>query len=92
MTMTFAGKRVVVTGASSGIGQAAATILLEQGAQVICVGRKKSGLQAIADRFPDMAIPLAADLSSAMAIEVAGRRGQGNARRFGYPGEQCRAQ
>jgi NADP-dependent 3-hydroxy acid dehydrogenase YdfG len=70
MTMTFEGKRVLVTGASSGIGQAVATILLEQGARVICVGRKKSSLQDTADKFPDMAIPLVADLSSAMEIEA----------------------
>ena len=70
MTMTFEGKRVLVTGASSGIGQAVATILLEQGARVICVGRKKSSLQDTADKFPDTAIPLVADLSSAMEIEA----------------------
>ena len=70
MTMTFEGKRVLVTGASSGIGEAVTTMLLERGAQVICVGRKKSSLQDIADSYPDMAIPLAADLSSQTAIEA----------------------
>jgi 3-hydroxy acid dehydrogenase / malonic semialdehyde reductase len=70
MTMTFDGKRALVTGASSGIGQAVAAVLLERGAQVICVGRRRPSLQHIADRFPDMAIPVAADLSSQTAIEA----------------------
>jgi 3-hydroxy acid dehydrogenase / malonic semialdehyde reductase len=70
MTIAFEGKRVLVTGASSGIGEAVTTDLLARGAQVICVARKTASLQRIAARFPDMAIPLAADLSSQTAIEA----------------------
>jgi 3-hydroxy acid dehydrogenase / malonic semialdehyde reductase len=70
MTTTFDGKRALVTGASSGIGEAVAMILLQQGAQVICVGRQKPRLQRVADQFPGMAIPVVADLSSQTAIEA----------------------
>jgi 3-hydroxy acid dehydrogenase/malonic semialdehyde reductase len=70
MNGRFEGKCALVTGASSGIGEAIAAILLEQGARVICVGRKKHGLQQIADRFPDTAIPATADLSSPTEIEA----------------------
>ena len=69
MTVIFEGKRVLVTGASSGIGHAAAELLLERGAQVICVGRKNDSLQDIAGKFPERAIALAADLASQADIE-----------------------
>jgi len=70
MTAIFEGKHVLVTGASSGIGQAVVKILLKRGARVICVGRKKDRLQDIVNGFPDMAMPVEADLSSQTSIEA----------------------
>ncbi|MEX1108413.1 MAG: SDR family NAD(P)-dependent oxidoreductase, partial [Dongiaceae bacterium] len=42
----FAGKRVLVTGSTRGIGAAAADLLLERGAHVILHGRKSHDVAA----------------------------------------------
>lgn len=44
--MSLEGKRILVTGASSGIGQATAILASELGATVICVGRRMERLDA----------------------------------------------
>ena len=44
----FAGKRAVVTGASSGIGRATAIRLAQEGARVALIARHREGLDAIA--------------------------------------------
>ncbi|CDF85770.1 SDR family NAD(P)-dependent oxidoreductase [Pseudomonas sp. QL9] len=50
--MSHAAKVVWITGASSGIGEALALALLEQGAEVILSGRRVEALQALAERAP----------------------------------------
>ena len=50
--MKFKDKIVLVTGASSGIGQATAKCFIEQGATVFGFGRNKSGLDAVDGLFP----------------------------------------
>lgn len=50
--MSHAAKVVWITGASSGIGEALARALLEQGAEVILSGRRVEALQALAERAP----------------------------------------
>lgn len=49
MTKTFAGKIALVTGASRGIGRAAAIALGGEGAHVICVARTVGGLEETDD-------------------------------------------
>ena len=44
----FAGKAVLVTGASSGIGRATAKLLASEGAKVVLAGRRKDRLDAVA--------------------------------------------
>jgi NAD(P)-dependent dehydrogenase (short-subunit alcohol dehydrogenase family) len=45
------GKRVLLTGASSGIGEAGAELFARQGATVVAVARRKDLLDALADRI-----------------------------------------
>jgi retinol dehydrogenase 14 len=57
---------VVVTGASSGIGAAAATALARRGAAVVCVGRDRRRLERIAAEIGGEALP--ADFASLDAV------------------------
>lgn len=48
--MPFAYKKVLIIGATSGIGEALATKLVENGTQVIISGRRKDNLDAFTQR------------------------------------------
>ena len=48
---TVNGKVIVVTGASSGIGEASALLLAERGAKLVLGARGTDRLQALADRI-----------------------------------------
>ena len=68
----FAGKVALVTGATSGIGQACAIAFATAGAKVACVGRKENALQEVSERiraFDAEALAIKADLSSATEAE-----------------------
>jgi NAD(P)-dependent dehydrogenase (short-subunit alcohol dehydrogenase family) len=68
----FAGKVALVTGATSGIGQACAIAFATAGARVACVGRKEAALADVAARIRGLdteAFTLKADLSSSAEIE-----------------------
>jgi NADP-dependent 3-hydroxy acid dehydrogenase YdfG len=49
--MPFGGQRVVIIGASGGIGEAAARVFAVQGAAVIIIGRSKERLDQAAQRI-----------------------------------------
>jgi len=63
--------RVVVTGASSGIGLALARHYLERGASVATLARRGELLQTLAAEFPDKVFCYALDVRDAVALRVA---------------------
>mmetsp|Transcript_46454 Transcript_46454/g.53858 ORF Transcript_46454/g.53858 Transcript_46454/m.53858 type:complete len:299 (+) Transcript_46454:65-961(+) len=66
----FTNLKIIVTGASKGIGRIIAMNLLEAGAQVALVARTKLELEKIAQRYPMKATVYAYDLSDPMQINV----------------------
>jgi NAD(P)-dependent dehydrogenase (short-subunit alcohol dehydrogenase family) len=64
----FRDKSIIVTGATSGIGRAAALAFLREGGRVVAVGRNESALQdviaAAESSGPRRAVPCAVDLTS----------------------------
>lgn len=68
----LAGKRVLVTGASSGLGAHFARLLAGQGAHVLAAARRLDRLEALAEDcggLPGRIVPLALDVASVPAIE-----------------------
>ncbi len=67
------GKRIVLTGASSGIGESAAEQFARRGATVVAVARRKVLLDAVVDRITTAggtAIALPCDLSDLDAVDA----------------------
>jgi short-subunit dehydrogenase len=77
MPVELNGARVLVTGATGGIGQAIARAVHERGAHVLVTGRRREVLDSLASELADRVEPLPADLSSAddvrALVERAGR-------------------
>jgi NAD(P)-dependent dehydrogenase (short-subunit alcohol dehydrogenase family) len=68
------GKRVLITGASSGIGAAAAEAFAEQGCAVAVLARSERGLRPVVERVRANGVPayaVAADLSDREATDAA---------------------
>jgi NAD(P)-dependent dehydrogenase (short-subunit alcohol dehydrogenase family) len=57
------GKRTIVTGASSGIGEATARAFVREGARVVLVARRADRLAALASELGEAALARAADIS-----------------------------
>lgn len=57
-------KIAVITGASSGIGEAAARLLVEEGMNVFLAARRKSRIDALAEELGPKAIAIQTDVSS----------------------------
>ncbi len=61
-------KVAIVTGASSGIGEAAARMLAEEGVNVVLVARSAEKIDALAKEIGQRALALAADVGDAEAV------------------------
>lgn len=64
-------KSVVISGASSGLGQALARHYLERGAIVAAIARRGELLQALATQYPGQVLVYALDVRDAAALQVA---------------------
>jgi len=58
------GKIALITGASSGIGEAAARLLVEEGMNVFLAARRKSRIEALAEELGQKAIAIQTDVSN----------------------------
>ncbi|WP_371170055.1 SDR family oxidoreductase [Aliiroseovarius sp. 2305UL8-7] len=65
------GKTVLITGASRGIGEAAAHIFAQAGANVVLTARGTSQIQAIADAIGERALAVPCDVSSWDQVKAA---------------------
>jgi len=63
MTQALAGTVALVTGASSGIGEATAVALAEEGAAVALVARRRDRLEALAEKIGSPALVIEADVT-----------------------------
>jgi NAD(P)-dependent dehydrogenase (short-subunit alcohol dehydrogenase family) len=67
----LAGKTVFITGATSGIGEAAARLFAAEGASLAIVARGRAGLDRVAGELGEAALPLVADVVDSAALAAA---------------------
>ena len=70
MDLGLDGRRVIVTGASRGIGAAAAAALAAEGARCALVARDRAALDAVAAALPNDPVVVVGDLSTAAGVDA----------------------
>jgi short-subunit dehydrogenase len=75
--MELRGSRVLLTGATGGIGHAIARALHSRGADLIVTGRREEVLNDLRDELGDRATPHAADLADRRAVDELARTAYG---------------
>ena len=89
-TENTTGRVAVITGASSGIGEATARALAADGYRVALLARRLDRIQALADELGDGAVAIEADVTDRDSIVAAAAARPGRARRRRRPGQQRR--
>jgi NADP-dependent 3-hydroxy acid dehydrogenase YdfG len=69
MGAALAGKTVLVTGASAGIGKATAAAMAQSGAKVIATGRREAALAALKQEYGEAVDTVAGDLNDAGFVD-----------------------
>jgi NAD(P)-dependent dehydrogenase (short-subunit alcohol dehydrogenase family) len=70
MTQSLAGKIVIITGASSGVGEAAARAFAQAGATVVLAARSSGKIEALAADLNGLAVPTDVRRASDLAVLV----------------------
>ena len=81
MMTSIAGKSMIITGASSGIGRAAARLFAREGARLVLTARSAERLAAVAQEIGGDPLVIAADLTEAAEVGAMVVEAE---RRFGY--------
>lgn len=63
-------KRIIITGASSGIGAAAARQLAEKGHQLVVAARRTEALHELANKYPEQVKPISSDVRSVAEVQA----------------------
>jgi short-subunit dehydrogenase len=68
MTSEFLNKKILITGASNGIGKSVATYFLNSGATVVLVGKDTESLKTLSKNFPNYSTTITCDLTKDIEI------------------------
>ncbi|MDQ3408825.1 MAG: SDR family NAD(P)-dependent oxidoreductase, partial [Actinomycetota bacterium] len=74
MSEEISGRTAVITGASSGIGEATARTLAAAGARVALIARRSERIEALARELGGDAIAITADVTDRASLEQAATR------------------